>query len=272
MADARRLDSDPLPAPGIDRESQVESLLVDGLDRYFAGRYEDAIHIWTRVLFLDRSHARARAYIDRARTTLAERQRRSEELLHVSQDLLARGDAGAARDLLTEAVATTGDDERAAALRVKLERHERAQPVTSPDPQSRGRSTEPVPGWSWVPKSPTAMVVAAAVAATVLLAVALPSVELRNWMGFGAPTDALAAASAPVEPTILSSSEVALVRARTLYARGRLAQALQALDRVSEDSAVREEADDLRVEIQRLLLAGGREDRLRSDTTSGTGR
>jgi hypothetical protein len=268
MADARRLDSDPVPAPGIDRDSQVESLLVDGLDRYFAGRYEDAIHIWTRVLFLDRSHARARAYIDRARTTLAERQRRSEELLHVSQDLLARGDAGAARDLLTEAVATTGDDERASALRVKLERHERAQPVTAPD----RRSPETVPGWSWVPQSPTVMVVAAALAATVLLAVALPSVELRNWMGFGAPTDALAATSTPVEPTVLSSSEVALVRARTLYARGRLAQALQALDRVSEDSAVREEADDLRVEIQRLLLAGGHEERLRSETTSGTGR
>jgi tetratricopeptide (TPR) repeat protein len=270
MADARRLDSEPAPAAGIDRDSQVESLLVDGLDRYFAGRYEDAIHIWTRVLFLDRSHARAHAYIDRARTTLAERQRRSEELLHVSQDLLARGDAGAARDLLTEAVATTGDDERASALRVKLERHERAQPLSAPG-WSR-RFTEPVPGWSWGPNSPTAMVVAAALAATVLLAVALPSVELRNWMGFGAPPDALAAASAPVEPTVLSSSEVALVRARTLYARGRLAQALQALDRVSEDSAVREEADDLRVEIQRLLLAGGHEHRLGSQPDPGIGR
>ena len=37
--------------------------------------YEQAIHVWTRVLFLDRGHARARAYIERARSALAERQR-----------------------------------------------------------------------------------------------------------------------------------------------------------------------------------------------------
>jgi hypothetical protein len=54
---------------------------------------------------------------------------------------------------------------------------------------------------------------------------------------------------------VLSSSEAALIRARTLYARGRLAQALQALDRVDDRSTVRAEADALRVEIQRLLLA-----------------
>jgi len=35
-----------------------------------------------------------------------------------------------------------------------------------------------------------------------------------------------------------------------------LAQALQVLDRVTESSPVRHEADVLRVEIQRMLLAG----------------
>ena len=50
-----------MPDAGADRLGQAEALLVDGLDCYFAARYEDAIHIWTRVLFLDRSHARARA-------------------------------------------------------------------------------------------------------------------------------------------------------------------------------------------------------------------
>jgi hypothetical protein len=46
-----------------------------------------------------------------------------------------------------------------------------------------------------------------------------------------------------------------MVRARTLYSRGRLAEALQALDRVDDESASRVEADRLRVEIQRTLLA-----------------
>jgi hypothetical protein len=30
-----------------------------GLDHYFAAQYDFAIQVWTRVLFLDRSHARA---------------------------------------------------------------------------------------------------------------------------------------------------------------------------------------------------------------------
>lgn len=55
---------------------------------------------------------------------------------------------------------------------------------------------------------------------------------------------------------VLSSSEVALVRARTLYARGRLAEALLVLDRVS-DPAVAAEATRLRVQIQQVLLAAG---------------
>src|SRR5437868_3948482 len=41
--------------------SRIEELLLAGLDHYFSGHHELAINVWTRVLFLDRSHARARA-------------------------------------------------------------------------------------------------------------------------------------------------------------------------------------------------------------------
>ena len=54
---------------------------------YFRGRFERAIDVWTRVLFLDRSHARARAYIDRARAAVAERVRESEALLHAGVEV-----------------------------------------------------------------------------------------------------------------------------------------------------------------------------------------
>src|SRR4051794_19627503 len=64
------------------KDAKIEQLLLVGLDHYFAAQYDQAINIWTRALFLDRSHPRARAYIERARTALAERQRESEELLH----------------------------------------------------------------------------------------------------------------------------------------------------------------------------------------------
>src|SRR5262245_23207993 len=70
-----------LDAAGPDRDSKIEQLLLVGLDHYFAAEYDQAINVWTRALFLDRTHARARAYIERARSALAERQRQSEELL-----------------------------------------------------------------------------------------------------------------------------------------------------------------------------------------------
>lgn len=104
MADSRRLESQ-LASEAADRDSRVEALLLEGLDRYFAGQYEDAVHVWTRVLFLDRSHARARAYIDRGRTALAERQRRADEMLAATNELLAQGQTEQARALLSEAEA-----------------------------------------------------------------------------------------------------------------------------------------------------------------------
>jgi len=78
-------------APAQDRDAKIEQLLLLGLDQYFAARYELAINVWTRALFLDRSHARARAYIERARSALAERQRESEELLQNGVAAFHRG-------------------------------------------------------------------------------------------------------------------------------------------------------------------------------------
>jgi len=229
-----------------DRDSRVESLLVEGLDSYFLGRYEDAVHIWTRVLFVDRAHPRARAYIDRARTALAERQRRSDELLHASQRLLDQGRTSDARQLLTEAIAATGDDERAAALRMRLDRAERARwGVPDPPPITAVSRTEaflqtPAVWWSLV-------------TATALVTLWLVGRLAFSWQP-SAPVDAPAVVTTSAVP-VLNSSDVALVRARALYARGRLAEALRALDRVTIDSELRTEADQLRVEIQRLLLA-----------------
>jgi tetratricopeptide (TPR) repeat protein len=253
MAEPKRAETSPeLEAP--DREGRVEALLVDGLDHYFSGRYEQAIHLWTRVLFLDRSHARARAYIDRARTALAEQHRRTDEMLHAGGELIARGDTDQARALLTRAMAASGDEARATALRWRLEHLERARAV-----EGAGRSVTPVEleagpaavrrGWRWLAWA------TGAVALLVFAAALRPGV--RASLGFAPADPELPAASEVVNRPVLSTSEVALVRARTLYARGRLAEALQALDRVDARSASRAAADLLRVEIQQLLLQTG---------------
>ena len=66
MTDPLRTDHLPEAGevPERERDARVEDLLLAGLDHYFAGQHELAISVWTRVLFLDRGHARARAYID----------------------------------------------------------------------------------------------------------------------------------------------------------------------------------------------------------------
>src|SRR5262245_33634995 len=97
---ARAIDS----ASHDDRDAKIEQLLLAGLDHYFSGRYEQAIDVWTRTLFFDRSHARARAYIDRARSALAERQRQAEELLQRGAAALEDGRDDEARRLLDAAV------------------------------------------------------------------------------------------------------------------------------------------------------------------------
>ena len=98
------LHIEPIPASELhadaERDAKIESLLLAGLDHYFASDYAQAIDVWTRALFLDRNHARARAYIDRARSALAEQQRESEELLHSGIAAFESGQIKAARQLL----------------------------------------------------------------------------------------------------------------------------------------------------------------------------
>src|SRR5262245_60470359 len=105
-SDPLRTDATASPnaSPGVERDAKIERLLLAGLDHYFASQYDQAINIWTRALFIDRNHARARAYIERARRAQAERQRESEELLHNGTEAYRRGDGREARRLLQAAL------------------------------------------------------------------------------------------------------------------------------------------------------------------------
>ena len=116
------------------RESRIEELLLAGLDHYFSGQHELAISVWTRVLFLDRSHARARAYIERARGAIAERQREGEELLQTGAAAFQRGDAEDARRLLTSAVERGAQPDEALAMLDRIERLARRRRRRTPWP------------------------------------------------------------------------------------------------------------------------------------------
>jgi tetratricopeptide (TPR) repeat protein len=252
MTDLKRHDASSADATGTGQDSRVEDLLVKGLDRYFLGHYEDAIHLWTRVLFLDRSHTSARAYIDRARGAIVERQRRAEESLQNVTELLDQGRSAEARTQLQQATDILGEDERTAALRLRLERLERAYGGA---PRIRAVPAPPVVRWgSWVSDRLTMRTWLAA-AVLVVATVVLTSSGVRARLGVGPESIVAAPTLSPGPVPVIGRAEVALVRARALYARGRLAEALDVLDRVEFEQITREESDRLRVDIQRLLLA-----------------
>src|SRR6476469_827119 len=136
--DVSRAHADATSEP--DRDGKIEQLLLIGLDHYFAARYELAINVWTRALFLDRSHARARAYIDRARSALAEQQREAEELLQNGVAAFERGEGDEARRLLQAAIDGGAPSEEALAVLDRLNRIEvTAQPAVSSPRSDRVR-------------------------------------------------------------------------------------------------------------------------------------
>ncbi len=261
----RRDTTSPQGDLGIDRDTKVEQLLVLGLDHYFAGKYEQAIHVWTRVLFVDRGHARARAYIERARSALAERQRESEELLHVGAEAFSRGEVSAARRLLSSAVESGGPREEALALLDRLDRLDpgvpepNAVPTTRRSGRVRFRRERKAPRVSVRSPSlgtlPIVLLIGAAVAATYAAIVSFGGD--RAWLPGAAPTPAPVVRILPEEPVpVPSASELALARARLLFERGHLHESMFALDGVRPGDALRPDADALRAVIQRALLSG----------------
>jgi hypothetical protein len=265
MSDPLRTDPQltAADATGGERDAKIEELLLDGLDHYFSGRYEQAIHIWTRVLFLDRGHARARAYIERARTAVSERQRESEELLYRGVHAFNRGDTDVARDLLTDAIDRGGPNEVALALLARLSRLSTTNPseIVAADALPIERRREPGIAHASTPRRQisrvllgTMLVLVAGLVVTLI--VGPEEIAVRAGLSGALPATPAMAASAPLETLpVPRGSEAMLERARVLAAAGHLNEALTALDRVRLGDPLRPEADRLRGEVQRQLLS-----------------
>jgi hypothetical protein len=244
----------------IGRNATIEALLLKGLDLYFVGQYERAVQAWTRVLFLDRGHARARAYIDRARRVLAERQRESDELLHGGVAAFDAGEVDKARALLTTLVEKGNVDDLALALLERLDRLETAAGDSGVADPVDGPATpaEETPVRPEVRRGRATRILA--ITSGVLLAGAL--LLAAFWDRFTPlwqpdPRHVVESVQ-PAQPDALplpSSSELVLAQARALVARGHLHEALRAVDDIRIDDARRPDADKLRAEIQRALLA-----------------
>lgn len=255
--------SDPARQPAAatspldDHQAVIEKLLLSGLDHYFAGQYERAIQVWTRVFFLDRNHARARAYIERARSAIAERHRESDELLAGGLSALSAGDAQRARDLLTSAVDRGGSEVEALAA---LDRLNRLTAFTAgsgghAEPSEPGGRPAPVAHPFRVRIVPQAVLASAAV--MLLGAAAWLVLDWNRVSGWWLGTPSAQAVAAPVTPERLplpDPSAVVLARARTLFKRGALEEALVELARMPPGDARSREATALGAAIQRAVL------------------
>jgi hypothetical protein len=272
MTDPLRFETSAASAqlPERERDARVEELLLGGLDHYFAAHYDLAINVWTRVLFLDRGHARARAYIERARRAISEQQRYGEELVQTGAEAFQRGESEAARRLLTSAVEYGAGSDEAMALLARLDRLAAA----GVQRESRG---EPAPvkaaghaeagagsagGRSWIKWTLAGALIGAATVAVAIGAVWTPQGASLPWLSrrsLGAAPANRAIVRPVEEPVpVLSTADVWLARARAQKDRGHLRDALVALDSIRPGDKRSAEAEKLRGEIQAALLAAGR--------------
>ncbi len=263
---------DPLPSgprrtgaqTGAEDDARIEHLLVTGLDHYFAGEFEAAINLWTRVLFLDRDHDRARAYIDRARSAQGEQHRVSEALVHQGLEAFDRGEVVRARALLSDALDQGASHDLALGVLGRIDRLDvgPSRVPAAPPPVTRRRARHrqrpsATPGTdrrlgagTWIGLVAVVMVIGA-----IALYYDAP-VNLTSL--FPAPPVGDRPVGATLTPAPLAiplPTEAYLTEGRALFARGKLRDALRTLDRVPPGDSLRQDADRLRGEIQRELLA-----------------
>ena len=261
--------------PAAEDDARIEHLLVTGLDHYFAGEFEQAINLWTRVLFLDRTHDRARAYIERARSAQAERQRISEALVHEGLDAFDKGEVVRARELLSDALDQGASHDVALGVLGRIDRLEVGQRTAARDvPAARRRPfSAPAAEDTRKPKHHVTLTMwlttAAAIVAVGAMAFVIVTPNSRSeWFPVQATTGAPVQVSpAPAPLPVPAPTEGYVAQARAMFASGRLRDALRALDRVPAGDSLRAEAERLRGDIQRELLAVATAEASASSTT-----
>jgi tetratricopeptide (TPR) repeat protein len=249
-----------------DHDAKIEQLLLVGLDHYFAAQYEHAINVWTRALFLDRNHARARAYIERARSALAERQRQSEELLHKGVAAFQSGDEAEARRLLQAAIDGGAPPDEALTVLERLSRTVPADPRPADDFAPARRTASPHRSDGAERRRPSRVgitlltVLVGVVVGLASYLVVVDRMDLQLLLPFLSLSDPPPGNAGPPVAQDLTlplprRGENALLKGRALAAGGRLHDALVALEQIRPTDPQRDEADRLRSDIQRQLLA-----------------
>jgi hypothetical protein len=157
----------------------------------------------------------------------------------------------AARLLLTRAIEEGGPTDIALAFLQRLNRFDaaadRAQSATSRAGVSRPPAVVPGTETRWL----RTILVSAAIATSLLLL----TFPVASWIAELPLAPSRIEAVRPEPLPVVRTSEMLLARARGLYLAGKLKDALAQLDRIGTSDPVRADADRLRANVQRDLLA-----------------
>ena len=264
-------------------------LLRQGDDLYSRGLYYQAIHVWTRILFLDRGNPEARLRIDNAKGAVAELQRRLDAEIAEAKGLFDAGKIEGARVRVRSVLAADGSHGEAVQLAAAIEALDRRNEVPSPvsrevdalaveSPTPKGVVFPATPAQGVVFKVPkrsrpashrvgptaTSRFKMAAFLLGALLLFAVSAFYLsENWEAivsdgaFGRPAG-LETAVLPdrLAASVPDLSQLHYYNGERLVAQGRYREALAELRRVDRDSTVMVEARSLILRIEDRLLRG----------------
>ncbi|HJS73880.1 MAG TPA: hypothetical protein VJ921_06295 [Vicinamibacteria bacterium] len=267
--------------PSPDASSKSRELFQQGEELFSRGLYHQAVHVWTRILFLDRGNAEARLRIDKAKEAVAERQRRIDAEVAEARLLFDTGEIEGARERVRSVLAFDSRHGEASALAAAIDALDRrSEPIqeTPPPPEAAPVPEKTAPSKGVVFKVPKgrrasprlrphaagSRLSMAAFVAGALLIFGLSALYLsRNWdsivsggalgRGSGETAAALPDSSAASAPDL---SEIRYYNGERLFAQARYREALAELRRVDRGSRVVAEARSLILRIEDRLLRG----------------
>ncbi len=266
------------PADRHEGPRKIGGLLQQGRGLFRNGRLQQAIHVWTRILFLDRNNRAARDAIDQAKRVIAERQRELDASVLEAARREASGDRRGALQRVNKVLSLDPRHAEGRSLLDKIEEQERrgearagtvaGKPLEDDEAsKSRRRRVVVKPSIEAEPASPLKM--AAFLFSALCLFAAGALYLYLNWdfrvsAGLGSSSLGSGPNAAPSSgslgpralPSLPTPSELHYFNGARLHNKGLHREALTELALVERGSPNFEEARSLILRIEERLLRG----------------
>lgn len=274
------------PAPTGTAPSKTDELYHQGDELYSMGLYEQAIHVWTRILFLDKSHPGAKRAIERATRAVSERQRVLDEELAVASRLIDRGDLVGASTKVRNVLSADPRNSEGHQLVERIAAKKRrvdvggapavAEPAVNQELPAAKRGLLLRVSRSVTPRYSSgaggSRLKMAAFALGTILVFATGALYLHlNWESivsdgaFAVGAESIVGSDEPEPAFVPGPSELRYYNGARLFAKGRYREALSELALVEDGTPVAEKARGLILRIEEKLLRGAEEFQAPSD-------